>query len=124
VSKPYILEAGEGWRLLHLPTHLEHFYDVHRFEFDHTVEATTAGSPHLLSLVEGQSIILETAERRQRFNYAETFVVPAATGHYRLINEGKQRAKVIKAFMKPGDTTTNYERTHASEITNEFLGKR
>jgi mannose-6-phosphate isomerase class I len=100
IAKPYVLEAGEGWQLRHLPTHPEHFYDVHRFEFDHQVEATTAGSPHLLSLVEGQSIILETAERRQRFNYAETFVVPAATGHYRLINEGDRPVKVIKAFIK------------------------
>lgn len=100
VSKPYLLESGEGWQLIHLPTHPEHFYDVHRFEFDQTVEANTDGSPHLMSLVEGQSIILETAERRQRFNYAETFVVPAATGRYRLINEGEQPVKVIRAFMK------------------------
>jgi hypothetical protein len=96
------VQAGPDWRLIHLPTHTEHFYDVHRFEFATIVEADTAGSCHIMSLVEGESIILETAHGlRQRFNFAETFVVPAAAGHYRLVNQGQGQAKVIKAFVKP-----------------------
>ncbi len=102
VAQPYVLEEGEGWRLVHLPTHPEHFYDVHRYEFEHAVAGATDGSCHVMNLVEGQSIILETAGGlRQRFNYAETFVVPAAAGRYRLINEGPGRAMVVKAFVKP-----------------------
>ena len=102
ISHPVVVEAGADWQLIHLPTHPEHFYDVHRFEFDGEVEAVTGGSCHIMSLVEGESVILETANgMRQRFNYAETFVVPAAAGGYRLINEGKGRAKVVKTFVKP-----------------------
>jgi mannose-6-phosphate isomerase class I len=101
VSKPAVLQAGQDWQLVHLPTHPEHFYDVHRFEFSDTVEANTNGSCHVMSLVEGQSIILETANgMRHRFSYAETFVVPAAAGSYKLISENKQRVKVVKAFVK------------------------
>ena len=101
VAKPAVLQAGQDWRLIHLPTHPEHFYDVHRFEFSDTVEAITAGSCHVMSLVEGQVVILETANSmRQRFNYAETFVIPAAAGSYRLISPDKQPVKVIKAFVK------------------------
>jgi len=101
VSKPTVLQTGHNWQLVHLPTHSEHFYDVHRFEFSDTVEATTGGSCHIMSLVEGQSVILETANgMRQHFNYAETFVVPAAAGSYRLISPDKQPVKVIKAFVK------------------------
>lgn len=101
VSNPTVLQTGRDWQLIHLPTHPEHFYDVHRFEFNDTVEANTDGSCHVMSLVEGQSVILETANgMRQRFNYAETFVVPAAAGSYRLISPDNRPVKVIKAFVK------------------------
>ena len=101
ISKPVLLEAGEGWQVVHLPTHAEHFYDVHRLEFAVSIDMETDGSCQIMSLVEGQSIILESAGLRQRFNYAETFVVPAAAGRFRLINEGTEPVKVIKSFMKP-----------------------
>ncbi|MFQ3566163.1 MAG: class I mannose-6-phosphate isomerase [Aggregatilineales bacterium] len=101
VAKPNIIESGTGWRVVHLPTHPEHFYDVHRLEFESEIHVETNGSPHVLSLVEGRSVILETHHgMRQRFNYAETFVLPAAAERYRLINQGQTQAKVVKAFMK------------------------
>ncbi len=101
ISRPSLLQAGEGWRIVHLPTHPEHFYDVHRLEFERAIDVETGNDCHVLSLVEGSSIILETAGgMRQRFNYAETFVVPAAAGSYRLIYEGTSMAKVVKAFVK------------------------
>jgi hypothetical protein len=54
-----------------------------------------------MSLVEGRSVLLETAGGAQRFHYAETFVVPAAAGSYRLISEDGSPLKVIKSFVKP-----------------------
>jgi len=101
VSHPLELAHGEDWRLIHLPTHCKQFYDVHRFEFDSEVECHTAGSPHVLSLVEGTSVIVETKSgMKQQYSYAETFVIPAAAETYRLINAGSQRAMVVKAFIK------------------------
>lgn len=102
VSQPRTLQAGPGWRLVHCPTHPEHFYDVHRLEFDHSLEVATEGSVHILSLVEGQRVLLETANGlRQHFNYAETFVVPAAAERYRLVSETGQAQRVVKCFIKP-----------------------
>ena len=102
VSQPALLERGADWQVLHLPTHPSHFYDVHRMEFETSVNVSTEGSPHLLMLVEGTSIRLETCNgKSQRFNYAETFLVPAAAECYRLVNEGTATAKVVKAFLKP-----------------------
>jgi hypothetical protein len=87
-----------------LPTHPEHFYDVHRFEImpGASIAVVTEGSCHVLSLVEGQTVVLATQhELEKRFNYAETFVVPAAAESYRLTNTTDQPIKVIKAFIKP-----------------------
>jgi mannose-6-phosphate isomerase class I len=102
ISKPYLLDEGESWRLIHCPTHPQHFYDVHRLEFDDRVTVQLQGSCQALSLVEGESVLLETASgMRQRFNYAETFVVPAAAGSYQLISENGKPLQIIKCFIKP-----------------------
>jgi len=52
--------------------------------------------------VEGGPVVLETPEGRpQRFAFAETFIVPAATERYGLRSERGQLAKMVKAFLKP-----------------------
>ncbi len=103
ISKPQVLDEYDSGRVVHLPTHPTQFYDVHRYEFTGEISGATDGQCHVMNLVEGQSVILETAQGLwQRFNYAETFVVPAAAGEYRLINEGEGEAMVVKAFVKRG----------------------
>ena len=103
ISTPVVIEEGPGWQREHLPTHPAHFYDVHRFRFEDTLDVRTAGSCHVLSLVEGSSVRVETAEGlTPRFAYAETFVIPAAAERYRLVNEGDGPAMAVCAFVKPG----------------------
>jgi mannose-6-phosphate isomerase class I len=101
IARPRTLAAGPGWRVVHCPTHREHFYDVHRLEFEQAVDVSTDGSVHVLSLVEGRQVLLETANGlQQRFSYAETFVVPAAAGRYRLVSEAGEALKVVCCFVK------------------------
>ncbi len=106
ISKQYVEESGRNWRLVHCPTHPNHFFDVQRYEFCGSVEGNTGGvqmgSCHVMSFVEGQSVLLETESGyRERFNYAETFVIPAAAGSYRLMSLNGEWIKVVKAFVKP-----------------------
>ncbi len=102
ISQPRQVASGAGWQLIHQPTHRHHFYDVQRYEFSTAVDVATEGSCQVMSLVEGSSVLLETTGgERQRFHYAETFVVPAAAGSYRLISEDGSPLKVVKSFVKP-----------------------
>ncbi|MBA3868541.1 MAG: class I mannose-6-phosphate isomerase [Anaerolineae bacterium] len=110
ISKPVLLEQGEGWTLTHLPTHAEHFYDVHRLTLDpaSSISIHTHNQCHILSLVEGSSIRVETENGRQTsFNYAETFVIPAAANSYRLMNPTDRPLMVIKAFVKSHPDSLN-----------------
>jgi mannose-6-phosphate isomerase class I len=101
ISKPTVIAQGDGYELIHLPTHAEHFYDVHRMDFDDKISVNTDGLCHVMMLVEGESVLLETDNGSKHvFAYAETFVVPAAAKSYTLTNLGKSKARVIKAFLK------------------------
>ncbi len=102
IAQPRVVDGAAGWELIHQPTHPNHFYDVQRYKFSDCVDVRTDGSCQIMSLVEGRSVLLETASgQRQRFSYAETFVVPAAAGAYRLISEDGAEIQVVKSFVKP-----------------------
>src|SRR5690606_7628070 len=106
ISKPYVLEQGADWKTIHLPTHEDHFYDVHRIEFENEVTVQTHQACHVMMLVEGTEIRVRIGEKETVFQYAETFVIPAAVSQYTLINTSGATAKVVKAFVKDDDETT------------------
>jgi mannose-6-phosphate isomerase class I len=101
ISKTSVIDQGPDWQLIHYPTHSLHFYDVHRIDFTSSFDVNTENKCHVLMLVEGSSIIVQTANGTTGiFNYAETFVIPAAAQSYKLINKGEGMARVIKTFLK------------------------
>lgn len=116
ISVPALKENGADWQLWHLPTHQEHFYDVHRLELDSEVTYSTNGLCLVMMLVEGDAIAVRTASGKETvYYYAETFAIPAAAESYTLVNKGPGTAKVIKAFIKeehPVFSTISYETTN------------
>lgn len=101
VSHPYLMEKGEGWELWHIPTHKNHSYDVHRYVVETEVEVRTEGKFHALNLVEGSSATVVTEGGMTfRLTYAESMVISAAAGSYRIINNSGKPIMMVKAFMK------------------------
>lgn len=100
ISKPALIESGRDYEVWHLPTHAEHFYDVHRLEFNKEITVNTNDSCNVLMLVEGTSVLVKAGNETFQFHFAETFVIPAAVKTYTIINQGSARARVVKAFIK------------------------
>lgn len=94
------IEAGNDFEIIHYPTHKEHFYEVRRLDFDTSIKRNTQGSCQVMMLVEGQKVKLEVNGLCEVLNYAETFIIPAAAGEFKLTNLSSARAKVVNAYLK------------------------
>ena len=103
IRAPEMLRSGNGWReegLCDLP---ELFFEVRRLELQRNAAVTesTSGCFHVLNVVDGSGIQLETqAGDRHDLAYAETIVVPAAVGRYSVRCMGDGPVKVVKALVR------------------------
>lgn len=100
IPEPRPVREGAGWTELELGGLPDLFYAVHRLDFDEAMEEDTAGRFHVLNLVAGEEIEIETAAGGLHgLAYAETIVVPASVGRYRVRRAAGGECKVVKAFV-------------------------
>jgi len=79
--------TGDGWREESTGLHPLEFIETRRHWFTAAVEHDTRGTVNVLNLVEGGVAIVDSptdAFEPMTVHYAETFVVPAAVGTYRV----------------------------------------
>lgn len=101
ISKAIELDKGDDWTKFELTTHEEMTYKVNRYRFNSAVTIETEGKAHVVSLVEGSSITIETEEGKiETFKFAESFMVPAAAKRYTVSHNGNSEAMMLVAFMK------------------------
>jgi mannose-6-phosphate isomerase class I len=105
VSPVSEIARGEGWREEATGLHELEFLETRRHWFTAPVEHDTAGALNVLNLVEGEEVLVESPENAFEplvVHYAETFIVPACVGPYR-ISPAKKTDKplaTIKAFVR------------------------
>jgi mannose-6-phosphate isomerase class I len=101
MPEPSVIRDGSGWIELGLGRSPELFFAVHRLDFDDEVADDTGGRFHALNLAAGDEIEVETATGAVHpLSYAETIVIPAAAGEYRLRRARGGPCKVVKAFVR------------------------
>jgi len=101
ISKPVLLAEGPGWKQFHLPTHPLHYYDVWRYHIKSSAYIETNNKFHVLNLVEGEEILVETRNgMSMKFSYAETFAIPAAAGGYKVSSLSGEEVWLVIAFIK------------------------
>jgi mannose-6-phosphate isomerase class I len=101
IQQPVVVRKGNNWRELCIGNIEQLFFAIHRLEFLETIDDATDGKFLALNLVEGEQceILTETCEPVQ-LHYAESIIIPASVGTYRLSNTGNRPCKVVKAFVK------------------------
>jgi mannose-6-phosphate isomerase class I len=100
VPEPRQIRGGAGWVELELGRLPDLFFAVHRLDFEESVADDTAERFHVLNLVAGDEVELEaTSGAIHPLAYAETIVVPASVGQYRIRRLRGGPCKVVKAFV-------------------------
>jgi len=101
IPEPVVGREGPGWAELTLSTLAELFFAVNRLDFADEIADDTRGRFHALNLVAGEQVDIVTAAGHVHpLAYAETIVVPAAVGAYRVRRRSGGPCKVVKAFVR------------------------
>jgi len=96
VDQVQLVASGDGWREERTGLHQLEFIETRRHWFTKAVSHDTQGTVHVLNLVQGEQVVVESPDGTFDpfpVNYAETFIVPAAVGPYtvRPCGAGKDR---------------------------------
>jgi mannose-6-phosphate isomerase class I len=110
INQTQQLTSGEGWREERTGLHEAQFIETRRHWFSgiapHDTGGEMGGSVNVLNLVSGEEAVVESpTEAFAPFvvHYAETFIVPAAVGEYRIRPIGRSagaECATIKAFVR------------------------
>ena len=103
IERPDTVRSGGGWREDVIGRLPQMFFEVRRVELapDAIVDDVTDHRFHVLNVVEGDGVVLETASGHSYvLVYAETLTVPASVGAYRVRGLGTGRVRYVKALVR------------------------
>ncbi len=100
-----LVDEGDGWREERTGLHELEFLETRRHWFTKPVAHHTNSNVNVLSLVEGDAVLVESPDDRfapMVVHYGETFIVPAAVGAYviRPMSETETPMATMKAYVR------------------------
>lgn len=104
VNAYYTVSGEDGAIEEHTGLHELEFIETRRHWFDQPIDLDTKGTVHMLNLVQGTGAVVESPEgdfEPYEVHYAETFIVPASVGTYRVRPLVKdEKIGLIKAYVR------------------------
>jgi len=99
-QQPKLLRSGEGWAEYLIGKRRDMSFETHRLEFSKSIEDDTDGRFHVLTLVEGEKVLVKP-ENGEGYvlDFPDTLIVPSCVGKYIIENLGEGLCKVLKALI-------------------------
>jgi mannose-6-phosphate isomerase len=107
IQPPQLLRSGSGWAEYIVGEHDLLYYSLRRLEFEDSIEGDTNGKFHVLTLIDGEKVIIQSIDNPELSytqNYLDVIVVPANMGKYIIKNLGNQPVCIHKTMLKDGFT--------------------
>lgn len=105
VQQPRKVRGGEGWAEYIVGEHDLLYFSLRRLEFDREIEDDTNGKFHVLALVDGEKVAVQSIGHPELCytpSYLDIIVVPAGMGKYRITNLGAGPVCIHKTMLKDG----------------------
>lgn len=96
------VRAGEGWEETVVGEHDLLYFSLRNLKFVDRISEDTRGSFHVLTLVDGEQVLVRSKARPECFfvqNYLDIVVVPAAFGEYEIVNLKPQTTAIEHKTM-------------------------
>ncbi|MBR3226598.1 MAG: class I mannose-6-phosphate isomerase [Atopobiaceae bacterium] len=104
VNATYVVHDGDDYLEEHTGLHELEFIETRRFTSCGVTEHDATGGFHILNLVDGVSAVVESPEGAFAsliVHYSETFIVPAAAGHYAVRPEtAGEQIMFVQAYVR------------------------
>ena len=103
MQPPRLIRSGQGWAEYIVGEHELIYFSLRRLEFEKEIECDTQGTFHVLTLVDGERVIIQSKENPElcyEQNWLDIVVVPANVGKYVIKNLGDQPVYMHKTQLK------------------------
>ena len=103
VGQQKTLEKGEGYEVERTGLHNREFIDTFRYTLTEPYTVGTEDSVHVMNLVDGSHARIESVDGSFdpfEIHYAETAIVPAAAGQYRIVPENEEIKLIVATVRK------------------------